>query len=78
MLCLVCINHCHTRHLDAADASPEARMPNGLRTHWNEQMALELALEVSRMQEMTLLLARVRFSEQTPSIQHLTLSLPIF
>ena len=37
-----------------------------LRTHWNEQMALELALEVSCMQEMTLLLARVRFSEQTP------------
>jgi len=51
---------------DAADASPEARMPNGLHTHWNEQMALELALEVSRMQEMTLLLARVRFPEQTP------------
>jgi len=37
-----------------------------MRPHWKEQTALEIALEASRMQEVTFPLALVRLFEQTP------------
>jgi len=49
---------------DAAGAGPEPRMANDQRVHLNKLMTLELALEVSEMQEMTFLLHKSAFSSR--------------